>query len=196
MKSRAVAFVMDGQLLLALFLAICVALHPGFVLKADEGGMSNYGLHLKTFAPYTLSLGFPMLLSFLAARLYLGQDEYSRQFRFLLRLYASLLLFTLASTYAYSRNIALRDVHIVIGAALAIFQLIGSMWMYRLLPRSTLDVMWLTTECAGFVLAILTIVGALHVLFLTQVLTSGAFAVLLVRSAVRLDAHLTVPEVT
>jgi len=45
----------------------------------------------------------------------------------------------------------------------------------------------------GFVLAVLTIVGALHVLFLTQVLTCGAFAVLLVRSASRLDARSTVP---
>jgi hypothetical protein len=51
MKSRAVAFVTYGQLLLAFFLALCVALHPGFVLKSDEGGMSNYGIHLKTFAP-------------------------------------------------------------------------------------------------------------------------------------------------
>jgi hypothetical protein len=51
-------------------------------------------------------------------------------------------------------------------------------------------------EIVGFVLAVLTIVGALHVLFLTQVLTSGAFAVLLVRSALKLDTRSTVTGIT
>jgi hypothetical protein len=192
MKSRAVAFVTYGQLLLLLFLAICVALHPGFVLKADEGGMSNYGIHAKTAAAYTLSLGCPLMFSFLAARLFPGEDDSVIQFCFVLRVYAWLLLFTLASTYVYSLNTVFRDLHIVIGAALAIFQVIASVWMYRLLQRR-LDVALLAVELVGFVLAVLTIVGALHVLFLTQVLTCGAFAVLLVRSASRLDARSTVP---
>ncbi|MGA2969352.1 MAG: hypothetical protein ABSE75_06065 [Acidimicrobiales bacterium] len=191
MKSRAVAFVTYGQLLLAFFLALCVALHPGFVLKSDEGGMSNYGIHLKTFAPYTLSLGFPMLLSFLAARLFVGEGDSLQQFRQLLRCYAWLLILTLASTYSYSLNSVLRDLHIVFGAALVIFQMIASVWMYRLLRRR-LDGALLAAELVGFVLAVLTISGALHVLFFTQVLTSGAFAVLLVRSALTLDDPSTV----
>jgi len=195
MKSRAVAFVTYGQLLLALFLALCVALHPGFVLKADEGGMSNYGIHAKTAAAYTLSLGLPMLFSFLAARLILGEEYSVSQFRLLLHLYVWLLFFTLVSTYVYSLNTALRDVHIVIGAALAIFQVIASVWMFQLVRRG-LDGALLMIELVGFVLAILTIVGVLHVLFLTQVLTSGAFAVLLVRSALRLDARSTVAGTT
>jgi hypothetical protein len=189
MKSRAVAFVTYGQLLLALFLALCVALHPGLVLKADEGGMSNYGIHAKTTVAYTLALGSPMLFSFLGARLLPGDGDVPQQFRFLLRLYAWLLLLTLASTYGYSLNTGLRDVHIVIGAALAIFQLTASVWMYRRLQRGV-DASLLAVEVAGFVLAVLTIVGALHILFLTQVLTSGAFALLLVRSASRIDARL------
>jgi len=188
MKSRAVAFVTYGQLLLLLFLSICVALHPGFVLKADEGGMSNYGIHAKTTAAYMLSLGIPMLCSFMAARLFQGEGESPVQFRFLLRLYAWLLFCTLVSTYVYSLNTVLRDVHIVIGAALAIFQVTASVWMFRLLGRR-LDGALFTVELVGFVLAVLTIVGALHVLFLTQVLTSGAFAILLVRSAMRLDSR-------
>lgn len=186
MKSRAVAFVTYGQLLLAVFLALCVALHPGFVLKSDEGGMSNYGIHLKTFGAYTLALGCPMVLSFVATPLFMGEDDSRHQFRQLLRWYAWLLLLTLASTYEYSLNTGLRDVHIVIGAALAIFQVLACVWMYRLV-RSALGGALLMVELAGFVLAVLTIVGALHVLFLTQVLTSGAFALLLVRSAVQLD---------
>jgi heme/copper-type cytochrome/quinol oxidase subunit 4 len=195
MKSRAVALVTYGQVLLAIFLALCVALHPGFVLKANEGGMSNYAIHAKTVAAYTLSLGFPMLFSFLATRLFLGNGESLDQYRQLLRCYAWLLFLTLVSSYVYSLNTALRDLHIVIGAALAIFQVIASAWMYRLL-RQRLDGALLAVELVGFVLAVLTIFGALHVLFLTQVLTSGAFAVLLVRSALKLDTRSRVPGIT
>jgi hypothetical protein len=45
-----------GQVGFAFFLAICVAIHPGLVLKVNEGGMSNYGVHAKTAIPYTLAL--------------------------------------------------------------------------------------------------------------------------------------------
>jgi hypothetical protein len=191
MKSRAVALVTYGQLLLALFLALCVALHPGFVLKADEGGMSNYGIHAETVTSYTLALGLPMLFSYLAARLFQDEMDSVIQFRLLLQVYAWLLFLTLVSTYVYSLNTALRDVHIVIGAALAIFQVMASVWMYQLVRRRV-DGGLLMIELVGFVLAVLTIAGVLHVLFLTQVLTSGAFAVLLVRSALKLNASLTV----
>ena len=194
MKSRAVAFVTYGQLLLLIFLALCVALHPGFVLKANEGGMSNYGIHVKTFAVYTLALGCPMVFSFLAARLLSREGDPWHQFCQLLRWYSWLLLLTLASTYAYSLNTVLRDLHIVMGAALAIFQVIATVWMYQL-SRREVDVTLFIVELVGFVLAVLTIVGALHVLFLTQVLTSGAFAVLLVRSALTLDARSVTREI-
>ncbi len=179
-NTRAVAYLAYGQLLLSLFLALCVALHPGIVLKADEGGMSNYGIHIKTAAAYTLSLGFPMLFSFWAARLFIGDGTSVRHFRALLRLYGWLILLTLLSTYVYSLDTPLKDVHITIGVALAIFELAASVWMFRLLSQRKWDATLLGVEFLGFALAVLTIVGAVHVLFLSQVLTSGAFALLLI----------------
>lgn len=187
-NTRAVAYLAYGQLLLALFLALCVALHPGIVLKADEGGMSNYGVHAKTAAAYTLSLGFPMLFSFWAARLFIGDGKLVREFCLLLRLYGWLLLLTLLSTYVYSLDTPLRDVHITVGVALAIFEVAASVWMYRLLPQRKWDATLLVVELIGFALAALTIVGAVHVLFLSQVLTSGAFALLLVHSGRKVGA--------
>jgi hypothetical protein len=68
--------------------------------------------------------------------------------------------------------------------------------MYRFLQRGGWDATLLMVEIVGFVLAVLTFVGALHVLFLTQVLTSGAFAVLLVRSALKLDTRSPVTGIT
>jgi hypothetical protein len=76
----------------------------------------------------------------------------------------------------------------VIGAALALFQVVASVWMYRLLRRVLWDGVLLGLELAGFVLAVFTIAGALHLLFLTQVLTSGAFAVLMIHSAIKVES--------
>jgi len=47
--------------------AIAVALHPGFVLKANEGGISDYGVHLRTAVPYDLALVCAALGAYLAA---------------------------------------------------------------------------------------------------------------------------------
>ncbi len=47
----AVTYVVRGEFAFLLFTGVCVALHPGIVLKWNEGGMSNYGLHLKTAVP-------------------------------------------------------------------------------------------------------------------------------------------------
>jgi hypothetical protein len=186
-KTRAVAYLAYGQLLLALFLGLCVLLHPGFVLKADEGGMSNYGIHAKTAAAYTLSLGFPTLFSFWAACLFNGDGQSMRQFRFLLRLYGWLILLTLLSTYVYTLDTALKDIHFAIGAALTIFEVAASVWMYQLLSQRKWDATLLAVELVGSALAAFTIVGVLHVLFLSQVLTSGAFALLLVDSGRKVE---------
>ena len=53
MNSRAAAHIALGQISFGFFITVCVALHPGFVLKWNEGGVSNYGVHLKTALPYT-----------------------------------------------------------------------------------------------------------------------------------------------
>jgi len=104
-----------------------------------------------------------------------------------LRTYGWLLLLTLLSTYVYSLDTALRDLHIVIGAALAIFQVAASVVDVSPHGRDQMDGILLGMELLGFLLAVFTIVGVLHVLFLSQVLTSGAFALLLIRSAMKVD---------
>lgn len=191
MRNRAVAYVTYGQLGLAFFLAVCVALHPGLVLKANEGGMSNYGIHLKTTFAYTLALGLPALMSYWAAPLFDQDGMSTRRFSLFLRLYSLVALLTLLSTYPYSLDVVLRDLHIVFGSALIIFETVGGVWLSRLRPYVGRDRLLVIALLAGFILATVTIAGALHVLFLSQVLTSGAFAILLVRTAKSLavDSH-------
>ncbi|MGC1420037.1 MAG: hypothetical protein WA786_07965 [Acidimicrobiales bacterium] len=186
MTRRAVSYISYGQIFLAIFLGVCVLLHPGFVLKADEGGMSNYGIHLKTSFAYSLSLGLPVLFSYLAVRAISSDEVETRRLAQLLRVYCGLVLATLLSTYVYSLDAALRDFHFAIGVLLTVFQTVASLWMYRVLRRTVANALILSVQLVGFVLETITVLGALHLLFLSQVLTSGAFALLLVRTATSL----------
>jgi heme/copper-type cytochrome/quinol oxidase subunit 4 len=183
MKPRVGAYVAYGQISLAVFLALCVALHPGFVLKANEGGMSNYGIHAKTAAAYTLALGLPALFSFLAARLITTSQGPQRRLRLLLGTYVGLVILTLLSTYVYSFNTVLKDLHIVFGSALTVFESAASIWMFVALGRRSTDGVLLAVQILGFVVEVLTFAGLWHVLFFSEVLTSGAYAILLVRTA-------------
>jgi Domain of unknown function (DUF5009) len=166
-----------GQLGFLFFLIVCVALHPGLVLKANEGGMSNYGVHLKTVFPYTLALLSPALFTQRAAARLHVMSPRQRRFRFLLLTYCVLITLTLLTTYGYTLDTVQKDVHIAVGVLIIVFESGASWWMYRALGRHR-DV--LVVQLLGLVLAALTFFGALHVLFLSQVVTGGAYAILLV----------------
>jgi hypothetical protein len=168
-----------GQLCFALFITICVALHPGFVLKSNEGGLSNYGVHAKTVVPYTLALALAAGFSLRAARI-ARQSNRSQRLERLLTTYATLVLLTLVTTYSYTVNTPLRDLHVGIGVVITVFEFAASLWMYREIKSLGVIV---AVEILGFALAIATFVGALHVLFLTQLLIGGSFAFLLVRTS-------------
>jgi hypothetical protein len=170
-----------GQVGFVVFLAVCVALHPGFVLKADEGGISNYGIHVKTVVPYTLAFASCAGFSWAAARHCPTDDPGQRGLHRLLVVYSGLLLVTLASTYGYSLDVVWKDVHVVIGAALVVFEVVGSVWMYLRLGGRC-DALFLAVQLIGFVLAGVTLVGLLHVLFLGQALATVGFGLLLIRS--------------
>jgi hypothetical protein len=174
----ATRYVAWSQIGFASFLAICVALHPGLVLKSNEGGMSNYGVHAKTVVPYTLALVSAAGLTYGAAREFPMTTSLSRRFRTLLHTYSWLVFLTLVTTYGYTWNAPLKYVHVAVGVAIIVFESVASLWMYRALGSGGAV---LIVQLVGFVLAALTFFGALHVLFLSQILTGGAFALLLVR---------------
>jgi hypothetical protein len=191
MSNRAVGCVAYSQVCFGFFIGVCVAIHPGLVLKWNEGGLSNFGIHIKTAIPYTLALGLASLLSHRGAVLLGRLAGTSHPFVRVLKVYSWLIAIVLVSTYAYSLNVVLKDFHIATGIAIALFELAASLWMYRYLGRSAPDTTLAGIQVIGFVLAALTFVGALHVLFLTQILTGVSFALLMVRSARRTAALAT-----
>lgn len=182
-KTRVVRDVTSGQVISISFIALCVALHPGFVLKANEGGMSDYGVHLKTVLPYTIALFSAAALSFRAGQFLFVRTSAARRFKQLLRLYSALTMLTLLSTYPYTLNETFKVIHVGVGVAIVLFETVASCWMYAVLRRYPLV---LIIELVGFVLAGLTFLGVLHVLFLTEALICVGFAWLVIATAVAL----------
>jgi hypothetical protein len=186
-----VRFVAAGQIGFALFIALCVALSPHYVLKANEGGISNFGVHLRTIVPYSIALLVPAALTYAASRLVVPVDARPRYLQIILVAYSALILLTLLTTYTYKIDEPLKVVHVGVGAIITIFEMGATLWMYREL-HALLAV--LVVQVIGFVLATLTIFGALHVLFATQIAVGVPFAWFLVRTCGVLNSSPSVEE--
>jgi hypothetical protein len=186
-----VRFVAAGQIGFALFIALCVALSPHYVLKANEGGISNFGVHLRTIVPYSIALLVPAALTYAASRLVVPVDARPRYLQIILVAYSALILLTLLTTYTYKIDEPLKVVHVGVGAIITIFEMGATLWMYREL-HALLAV--LVVQVIGFVLATLTIFGALHVLFATQIAVGVPFAWFLVRTCRVLNSSPSVEE--
>lgn len=181
--SRAMTYVVWGQVCFVGFIAVCVALHPGIVLKWNEGGVSNYGIHIKTALPYTIALALLAYYSRRAAILYVSRDPFARQLHRILNAYSLIIIVMLLSTYVYSVNHVLRDIHIGFGTVLITFSSVSSIWMFSRFRRLKWDGVFLIIQLTGALLALVTIVGVLHFLFLAEELANTGFACLLIHCA-------------
>jgi hypothetical protein len=186
-----VRFVAAGQIGFALFIALCVALSPHYVLKANEGGISNFGVHLRTIVPYSIALLLPAAFTYAASRLVAPANSRLRHIQIILGAYSALILLTLLTTYTYKIDEPFKVVHIGVGAIITIFEMGATLWMYRQLHALLAA---LVVQVIGFVLATLTIFGALHLLFVTQILVGVPFAWFLVRTCPTLNSSSTVEE--
>ncbi len=162
-----------------------VALHPGFVLARHEGGISEYGVHVKTAVLYTLAWVLLAVGNMRAARVCGGGCVRSKKVRKLLLFYCATTFFVLISTYFYSLDAVLKYIHYGFGAILVVFMSAAAYWLYRQLP----DVSWaravLWVQVLGSIAALLSIVGALHVLFGAESISNVGCAILLATTCSR-----------
>jgi hypothetical protein len=167
-----------GQVLMVASLAACVSLHPGLVLKKDESGLSNYGIHLRTAIPYSIA--------FLAAGvscLYVAASDirFSRSDRVILLVYGLSMVAVLFSTYPYLINHVWHTLHEGCGVVLMTWEFFTAWWLTL---RSNFQQRWIWQlgQSAGSILALLTFVGQLHTLFVAQVMTAICWGVVMVGS--------------
>ncbi len=183
--SRAYTYVLRGEIAFLVFTAVSIAIHPSFVLKGNEGGLSDYGVHAKTVIPYTLALALLALYNRRAAALLSVDDRRSRGVRVVLLSYCTIVSLVLLSTYAYTINDVLKDLHFGLGTVLIVVVCAGSIWMYGLERPTALVSLFLAVQLTGDALSLATVFGVLHVLFLSEMLSNIGFAALLVRTVRR-----------
>jgi len=181
MTSRALRYVTYGQWNLIVFVLVCLSLHPGLVLKGDEGGFSNYGIHIKTAIPYSLTYLICIGFTLLATRYLPRTTRNLRALAVLLYSYCVLCFFILVSTYGYTLNQPLRDIHGAFGLLAMFFDPAVSIWLFLQVRGSLIARAYLTLEIAGVILGVIDIVNAAHVLFAAQATVAFGFGLLLVR---------------
>jgi len=179
-------YLLLSQCSLFLFLGICIAIDPHVLLARDEGGVSNYGVTGKTVAPFTIALILCGLFVLMAAHIAPLAPPVIDRLRCALVILGVLLLLLLITTYPYKLNSALKDIHIGVGSILLCFEMAMGIWMTVVLQRDRVTLLLLVLQSIGFLLAFVTLIGVLHILFISQVVASLAFGILLVRIAYQL----------
>jgi hypothetical protein len=178
-RLRVVRWVIFGEVAFLFFMGVSVTLHPGFVLAKHEGGISEYGLHIKTAVLYTLAWALLAGSNMRAARTCARGCALSKKVRRVLLAYSALIFLVLVSTYFYSINAVLKYIHFGFGAVLIVFMSWAAYWLCQKLPGSTLAKTLLAAQLLGSVAALASIVGAIHILFFAETLSNVGCAILL-----------------
>jgi hypothetical protein len=171
-------YLLFGQIGLFAFLIVCLLLNPHFLLESNEGGISNYGLYAKTIVPYTLAFGSAGIFTLLGAR-----ATPNRSLRIALYLLGFLFLSVLVSTYFYKINHAFDNIHEYTSAMLFIMELVLGSWFVLGMKRSSLAIIGLLIQYAGFTLSVLNDTHIIHKLFIAEVAASFGFSLLLIMRA-------------
>jgi hypothetical protein len=188
MRSREVRLVALSQVTYLGGLALCVAIRPAYLASADEGGISNFGVHAVTVVPFTAAfLGATALLA-AAARAMVPSSALERRFAAALWALAAILVVVLASTYGYQRAAWLHALHIDVAIVGTVLQALIACWLVARLRHGVADVVALVALAAALALAGCSLEGVVHVLLATQLAGALAFGVLLIRAAAGL-AH-------
>lgn len=181
MTRNAVQSIVFSQVSLLGFLLLCLLLIPHFLLESNEGGVSNYGIHAKTFIPYTLAFGLCGLLTLRAAWLLPHNRPHYRPLRLSLIIVGILFLLVLFTTYPYKVNSIFDNLHLDASTALILFETALSLWWSIRLVRDLPNFIASAAQLVGFVLALLTRFNVIHWLFVAELVLSTAFAVIIVR---------------
>jgi hypothetical protein len=181
MRPRAATLVAAGQASFVALVGLCVALEPGLVLKRDEGGISNFGVHAASVVPYSLAFALDAGFLVLAARRLEAPAD--RRLRRVLEVLAALLVVTLLTTYGYTSSRVLTHVHDTVGAVLVLYQCAVVEWLRRRARLGVAGSVLVAVTFLGLALCILASAAVWHVLFAGQVLVIAGFAPIVIGAA-------------
>jgi hypothetical protein len=176
-------YLLISQLCILVALTICLILMPHFLFAKNEGGVSNYGIHLKTVVPYSLGFLIAAFYVIRAAGAIETKSPKLRRLRELLLGYSVILLLVLITTYSYKVNLYLKDTHIGVTILTFWFEFLGAFWLCKVFLRDKLNIGFLAFQFIGLIMGSLTFLGFFHLLFTAQLITILSFGIIMVRSA-------------
>jgi len=159
------------------WLIICSFLASSVVTK--NGGVSNYGNHYSTVVFYSIAFIADIVYLDLAAEslMMLG-----KQFKYLSRYFSLLCAITLVvfiSTFPRRFGVIFTDIHDNISIALFDYELLLAIWLAFKRPK--LDTFgYLLVMVSGSLVALLSAIHKIHLMFVGQMLGALGFALLLV----------------
>lgn len=182
-RHTAVRYILLSQISMWAFLTLCTILMPHFLFERNEGGVSNYGVHALTIMPYSLAFGLGGLFMLAAAHsLSPAMKPSGREVRIVLSMLGCLLLLVLLTTYPYKISRLYDNLHIFTSILLFVTELLIAAWLVARLLSDRVNVMLFGLQIFGSLLSLFTLLGLLHVLFVSQFIVGLSFGVLLVRT--------------
>ncbi|MEO6761490.1 MAG: hypothetical protein ABI220_03900 [Candidatus Saccharimonadales bacterium] len=181
-NKKAYKYLLISQLSFWGLLVLCAALIPRYFTSNDEGGVSNYGVTLETVVPYTLAFLSASWLVMRAARILPVTTPTLKWLRIVLYIFSGLLLLVLVSTFPYKINSTLSQLHASTATVFIGFEAVTAIWLGLFAARDKWNMLLLIAFMVGLGLAIATLNNWLHLLFVSQFVTSVLFGGILLNS--------------
>jgi hypothetical protein len=177
-----------SQVVFLSLLLVATAIDPSVATHRDEGGISNFGVHLATGVPFTVGfLGAAALLWAGAGAL--REAAGTRGLRVGLHWLAVALVAVLATTYGYRHGPVPHGLHVVVATAATAYETGLGVWLAAVVVRDAIGIAACAVQLAGAALALGALLGLEHLLYVAQLVSSAAFAVLLVHATARVASR-------
>jgi hypothetical protein len=180
MKFQPEHYLAFSQLVLGTCILLCLAITPHYFFSFDQGGISNYGTEPATVALYSLGFGIAALGTLLVN--FSLPANVPRRTVMRLGLLGLGLLYGLAlvSTFQYKLNASHRQLHEQLAVALFLGMLLVALWLrFVALKEDIIIRRAFGLFATGFLVAVLTFFGPLHVLFSSQIICGFSFGYML-----------------
>ncbi|HSW36867.1 MAG TPA: hypothetical protein VLG37_00690 [Candidatus Saccharimonadales bacterium] len=192
MKLKPEQYLAISQLVLGACILLCLAIIPHYFFSFDQGGVSNYGTKLATVAPYSLGFGVAALGTLMASFSLPANVPRRTVMRFGLLGLSLLYGLALVSTFQYKLNASHRHLHEQLAVALFLGMLLGALWLRFVALKEDVSIRRAFILFAvGFLAAVLTFFGPLHMLFSSQITCGASFGYMLTHGVKTLTTNLT-----
>lgn len=180
MKLSSYRYVQISHIILAIFIVICIFVDPRYFFTRNQGGISNYGTDSRTQIFFILGFLAAAIGTWLAAFTHKNISKFHKYIMIAIGIMYFLLML---STIPYKLNSTFKTLHFAAALALFLTMLMMTFWIkYKLAKNSRVIKVWFYIFLLGLIIALLTQLKIITLLFVSQIVVGVAFAVILIYS--------------